>query len=394
MRRKKLLYFVFMAVMLCIMSCMNIYASEKEERHMILTDPVVKQGFWSGEDHWSEDDNPTKVTFTPSVVQVEDDCMAGCWTVEEVVWNASLNRIPDGAFMDCYFLKKITISPNVTEIGNAAFAESGLKKVVLPANLKTIGKSAFFGCPELQIYIPESVTEIGFNAFTSEDYTNVVIYGKTGSFADYYCQTNGYTFISVGQAEKPADDRPYIADSTGTVENHRLNFTIELLKEVEGADGYQFQFIDYWNSKVIKNKNVQASTDGKYKFSSCPETMYVRVRSWTVENGKKVYSEWSDLKLMLHYVEIETAVIKSAEGRKNQVVLNIGLLQFSDGFDCKLIGRSPGAPDYAMKNQRSNQIVFKNVEPGIYAAKGRAYRIVNGKKNYGNKSNIVKVVVE
>ena len=94
------------------------------------------------------------------------------------------------------------------------------------------------------------------------------------------------------------------------------------------------------------------------------------------------------------YVGGETAVIKSAEGRKNQVVLNFVPLQFSDGFDCKLIGRSPGAPDYAMKNQRSNQIVFKNVEPGIYAAKGRAYRIVNGKKNYGNKTNIVKVVVE
>ena len=97
---------------------------------------------------------------------------------------------------------------------------------------------------------------------------------------------------------------------------------------------------------------------------------------------------------MLHYVETETAVIKSAEGRENPVVLNFAPLLFSDGFDCKLIGRSSGASDYAMKNQRNDQIIFKNVKPGIYAAKGRAYRIVNGKKNYGNRSNIVKVMVE
>ena len=322
--------------------------------------------------------------------------MARCGTVEEVVWNASLNRIPDGAFSECYSLKKITLSPNVTEIGYGAFYDTRLKAVILPSNLRSIGDYAFALCPRLKIYIPESVTDIGNNVFQGDDGTDthVTVYGKAGAFADYFCKINGYAFVPVGQAEKPADDRPYIVNSKGTVINHRIDFTIELMEEVEGVDGYHFQFLDDSMQKVIKNKNVQASTDGKYKFSSCPETMYVRVRSWTVENGKKVYSEWSDLKLMLHYVEIETAVIKSAEGRKNQVVLNFVPLQFSDGFDCKLIGRSPGAPDYAMKNQRSNQIVFKNVEPGIYAAKGRAYRIVNGKKNYGNRSNIVKVVVE
>lgn len=395
MKTKKALCFSLIAVMLCIMSCMNIYASEKEERHMILTDPVVKQGFWSG-DGWSEDDDPTKVTFTPSVVQVEDDCMARCGTVEEVVWNASLNRIPDGAFSECYSLKKITLSPNVTEIGYGAFYDTRLKEVILPSNLRSIGDYAFALCPRLKIYIPESVTDIGNNVFQGDDGTDthVTVYGKAGSFADYFCKINGYAFVPVGQAEKPADDRPYIVNSKGTVINHRIDFTIELMEEVEGVDGYHFQFLDDSMQKVIKNKNVKASTGGKYKFSSCPETMYVRARAWTQENGKKVYSGWSNMEHLYCYVGGETAVIKSAEGRKNQVVLNFVPLQFSDGFDCKLIGRSPGAPDYAMKNQRSNQIVFKNVKPGIYAAKGRAYRIVNGKKNYGNKSNIVKVVVE
>lgn len=61
----------------------------------------------------------------------------------------------------------ITVTDEVSEIGNFAFSENKcIKTVVLPFGIRKIGEFAFSGCSCLtDIVIPESVTEIGEGAF-------------------------------------------------------------------------------------------------------------------------------------------------------------------------------------------------------------------------------------
>ena len=60
-----------------------------------------------------------------------------------------------------------TIIPNtVTEIGETAFAASGITNITIPNSVTKIGLGAFFYCTSLSsITIPNSVTTIGENAF-------------------------------------------------------------------------------------------------------------------------------------------------------------------------------------------------------------------------------------
>ena len=71
-------------------------------------------------------------------------------------------------FADCYELASVTISGNVTSIGNRAFSDCyALTSVIIPDTVKNIGDEVFHGCGGLtKITIPNSVTNIGQGAFS------------------------------------------------------------------------------------------------------------------------------------------------------------------------------------------------------------------------------------
>ena len=71
---------------------------------------------------------------------------------------------------------------------------------------------------------------------------------------------------------------------------------------------------------------------------------------------------------------------------------NANFFKESDGFDCRLIDIRIGKT-YAKQNQKYRTVTFTNVKPGTYTAKARAYKLVNGKKVYGERSNTIRVTV-
>lgn len=62
--------------------------------------------------------------------------------------------------------ESIDIPDTITEIGEFAFARSGITSIEIPEGVTKIGYAAFYHCDELtEIVIPDSVTEIGSSAF-------------------------------------------------------------------------------------------------------------------------------------------------------------------------------------------------------------------------------------
>ncbi|MGN1458163.1 MAG: leucine-rich repeat domain-containing protein [Acutalibacteraceae bacterium] len=84
----------------------------------------------------------------------------------EYVIPNSVTEIAELAFDSCYDLTGITISDNVTKIGNDAFYGSGLTSVTIPNSVTEIGGFAFANCTGLtSVTIPNSVSSIENGTF-------------------------------------------------------------------------------------------------------------------------------------------------------------------------------------------------------------------------------------
>ena len=329
-----------------------------------------------------------KIILLPSVSKVEKYCFEDNLNIEEVEWMASVDTVPVFAFNTCPNLKTVTFSNNVKKIGQSAFIYCGnLTSVKLSPNLQSIGSFAFFNCRSLKtLYIPETVTAIGIEAFKNCD--SLTVHGKKNSYAYYYCKMNGIPFISEGTALKPETDRPYIKSVDSDIVNKQICITITLNGKVKNADGYQYQIYD--GAKVLATQN---STNTICTLKKVP-CFFARVRSYTVRNGKKIYSKWSNMMRIPSYkLKKDNIKLIKVTGREKSITAQFSKLKCSDGFDC-VLKNSESGEKIIMKNQKKNTVIFKNLKPGTYYLKAHAYTLLNGIKEFGIWSDDEKVIVK
>ena len=75
-----------------------------------------------------------------------------------------ITLLPDEIFQNCYALASVVLPDCLTEIGDYAFAYSGLEQIEFPENLETVGSHAFERCP-LQNLNLKNIRTIGDYAF-------------------------------------------------------------------------------------------------------------------------------------------------------------------------------------------------------------------------------------
>ena len=79
----------------------------------------------------------------------------------------TVKTIGSEAFSNCYSLKEVILPPDLLEISDFLFAESGLQTIVIPSKVKKIGRSAFVSSSLKSINIPNSVDTIEKSAFSA-----------------------------------------------------------------------------------------------------------------------------------------------------------------------------------------------------------------------------------
>ena len=93
----------------------------------------------------------------------------GCrikWGMKQISVNSGLKRIGAGCFDGCTRLEKIDLPYGLEELGDHAFARSGLKHITIPGNVKTIKKYTFYDCENLEeATICEGIERIEDSAF-------------------------------------------------------------------------------------------------------------------------------------------------------------------------------------------------------------------------------------
>lgn len=114
-------------------------------------------------------DNTTlkEVTISQNVSKIGNSAFEGCTNLEKVTLKEGLITIGDKAFKGCSSLTSITMPTTLQKIGNYAFENcTKLKTVKLNDGLLTIGKKAFYSCKALKkVKISKSVLKIGSYAF-------------------------------------------------------------------------------------------------------------------------------------------------------------------------------------------------------------------------------------
>ncbi len=146
-----------------------------------------------------------EITIPSSVTSIESSAFSGCTNLKTLYFNsancedaeypypftgcASLNnvefgegvtRIPANLFNSCVGLTEVKIPESVAEIGEHAFAFSGLVEITIPKSVSKIGKNAFLECGKLtKAYYNAANCQDANSLFYSCDALEYVEFGAT-----------------------------------------------------------------------------------------------------------------------------------------------------------------------------------------------------------------------
>lgn len=140
-----------------------------------------------------------KITIPNTVTSIGNTAFSNCTGLTNIIIPDSVTSLGSYAFNGCTGLKSVVISKNLSKLSSYLFEGcSGITEVVLSENLTTIDFWALY-CEGLKfVKIPENVVSIDKDAFGySWKEKNLTIYGKEGSTAQTYAESNQIKFEKI-----------------------------------------------------------------------------------------------------------------------------------------------------------------------------------------------------
>lgn len=169
-------------------------------------------------------DHLVSVTLPESLESLEYRSFAACGNLAGITIPGKVKTVCQEAFADCWNMTRVTISEGVTKLEWGAFAECSLTSVTLPNSLETICDHAFFDGRMTSIIIPASVKNIEDGAFmcceklanayiynpetifedgSFDSYTDLTVWGYSGSTAQAYAEENNHKFEVLTEMGEP-----------------------------------------------------------------------------------------------------------------------------------------------------------------------------------------------
>ncbi len=137
--------------------------------------------------------NIKSITFGTGKIPTES--FMNCENLEKVELNEKVRVIGLKAFSGCKNLELISLPQSVREIKSDAFSLTPIRFFAIPPAVESIMPYTFEKCKKLEmIFIPPSVISISKTAFYDAN-PNMIIAGKSGSFAEMYANKNKFRFI-------------------------------------------------------------------------------------------------------------------------------------------------------------------------------------------------------
>ncbi len=215
-------------------------------------------------------------------------------------------------------IKKVVVKAGITSVGWSAFENSGVKEVVLPYGIEFIDGNAFNNC--------NSLTTVYYNG-TSAQWKKVKIYENNDSIlkADIKFANDSASGGNAGGGTVPTPtpgnsndgqktETTTQPETTTKSQGYPAIITVKKVplykpqpkkksfvvrwKVLGGVYGYQIQvatdkkFKKNKKTFTIKKQNVSKKTVKKLK---AKKKYFVRIRAYSVVNGKKVYGKWSKI---------------------------------------------------------------------------------------------------
>ena len=237
----------------------------------------------------------------------------------------SVTSIDSYAFDNCTSLTSITIPNSVTSIDDFVFINcENLTSITIPNTVTIIGNGAFMGCTNLKdVYYTGSKEEwdkVSICEF-NDDLTKATIHYNSivdDPTPQPPTPSQPVTPPSNQQPEVPSVTQPTTPATAPTTSTTQATTTVSKPKstkikkatgskkavaltwaKVSGVKGYEVQVAT--DKKFKKNKKTitikkQKTTKTTVKKLKAKKKYYVRIRTYKVSNGKKVYSSWSKIK--------------------------------------------------------------------------------------------------
>ena len=251
------------------------------------------------------------VTIEASKVKYGAYAFTGCERLEEFYVNAAV--LPEGMFYECKNLEKVTVGPDVNDIGEFAFRDTKVGTFEIAQGSKAYkvqtadqilsadGKTLIAVSPNLEgEYTASGITAIGDGAFSHNRKITAVNLPQVTTLGDYaFGSADAIASVTLGQLTKIGEYAFFetaiteLPQFTADTEIGKYAFSFTDLTEVTIPDG--MTIAEGVFSECLALETVTIGNDvtlGDYAFNMSPDNIF-RVKNYNEDGEKYFYYEFA-----------------------------------------------------------------------------------------------------